>query len=59
MKKKLSQIPNFNEMSLMNIVRYCLDNNIQTIINDYGYGLELDISDLKYVWEDIRKTVIQ
>jgi hypothetical protein len=59
MKKKLSQIPNFNEMSLMNIVKYCLDNNIQTIINDYGYGLELDISDLKYVWEDIRKTVIQ
>lgn len=54
MKINLSKIPNRENMDINEIIDWCLDNKTFTIVNDFGYGLEFELDDLKYVWEDIK-----
>ena len=59
---KLSQIINFKSMDLEQIINYCLDNNISTIINDFSpYNIEYELCDLSVkitssltVWDNLR-----
>jgi hypothetical protein len=53
-KINLSQIENRSLMTVNDIVNHCLDNNIDTIINDFGVGMEFELDDLYQVWEDIK-----
>ena len=53
MKVNLSSINGWRDMSLSDIIDFCLDNGINTIVNDYGFGLEFELDDLLYIWEDI------
>ena len=53
-KINLSQIENRRLMTVNDIVNYCLDNNINTVINDFGVGMEFELDDLYQVWEDIK-----
>lgn len=41
-------------MSIADIITWCSKNWISTVINDFGYGLEFDLEDLPYVWDDIK-----
>jgi hypothetical protein len=53
LKVNLSSIKGWQDMSLSDIIDFCLDNGINTIVNDYGCGLEFELDDLLYIWEDI------
>lgn len=53
-KIKLSQIKNRETLSLEEIINLCLDNYIDTIINDFGVGMEFELDDLIHVWGDIK-----
>ena len=53
MKVNLSSIKGWQDMSLSDIIDFCLDYHIYTIVNDYGCGLEFELDDLLYIWEDI------
>ena len=53
LKVNLSSIKGWRDMSLSDIIDFCLDYHIYTIVNDYGCGLEFELDDLLYIWEDI------
>ena len=57
MKIKLSLIPNWYNMEIDQIIEFCFQTGIETIINDFGSGMEFDLEDLLHVWEDIRKAL--
>lgn len=59
MKKiNLSNIKDFFNLSLEEIINYCLDNKISTIINDFSpYKIEYDLSDLSVVIEEKKITI--
>jgi hypothetical protein len=52
---KLSDIGDRMNMSIDDIIDYCLDNSISVIINDYGVGVEYSLDDLYIVWEVLKK----
>jgi hypothetical protein len=56
MKIKLSEVEGLSEMTKPNdLINFMLDNNYQIIVNDYGIGIELEISDIEDSWEFIKK----
>lgn len=55
MKVNLSSIKGWQDMSLSEIIDFCLDYHIYTIVNDYGSGLEFELYDLAIVWQDIKE----
>lgn len=59
----LSLIPKFGELTTEEVINYCLDNDIDTIRDNFSdYKIEYTLSDLsvipeyrtKTVWENIR-----
>lgn len=54
-KIKLSKIKNWKLMTDKQVTDWCLDNNIDTIINDYGYGLEFALDDIPFIWKDLKE----
>ena len=59
---KLSLIDKFYLLSLQEVIDFCLDNNIDTIINNFSsYSIEYTLSDLavvstvngKTIWDNI------
>ena len=41
-------------MSASEAVDWCLDNNVSTIINNYGVGCMYELADLEHVWDDLK-----
>jgi len=55
---KLSLLFTHTQGTLQEVIDFCLDNKIDTIINDFSPRppyVEYSLSDLEYVWDNLKR----
>ena len=56
---KLSSVPNWKNLSSLEIINWLIDNNFDTIVNNFSSSqIEYDLQDLEYCWEDVKEIAI-
>ena len=50
----LSDIPGWHKLTTEQIINFMLDNGYNTLLNDYGIGVEYSMDDLLVEWESLK-----